>query len=284
MRPTVLLIGCGDFGKNHLRILRELESERRISLLGVAVRTEDHRKELEDQGIAATTDYHEFLEKADAVDITTPATTHYEIARSALPKAHCLVEKPLALKKEHIEDLRQRAGSRILMVGQIYRFNRVLKKIKPQAEGARCKVRFIGPGKMPDGYGALHEFNHAFDIIDYLYGYPGRPRCKESRQNKRFEEYVHLEYPERNIEIEIGWTDSPKERSLTLERDDGEIWCDLIDQEIHGNRNVRVSEKEPLREEIEGFLAAIAGKKPYPDAELALRIHRMIDEAKECMR
>jgi predicted dehydrogenase len=289
MIPSILLIGCGKFGKNHLRVLKELENEHAITFEGAVVKTEKTRSELERDGIRAYTDLEKALVNADAVDIVTPSSTHAEIAAKCLKTAHCLVEKPLAMSQDEIRALDRIAkeSSRVLMVGQIYRFNQALKKIRQMGKPRRILIRLVGGGEMPDDAGALHTFNHAFDILDMIFqSEPINIRCVNLKKKKGLEEYVRLEmeFPEGSASVEIGWMGNMKERSVTLEYGKETVHCDLVKQTIKiDGKETAVKHDEPLKEELKAFISAIKGKRGYPDSRLALRIEKIIERSRREM-
>ncbi len=98
----VLLIGHGKFGAEHRIVWQQLAQEGIATLAGIVVQTEASRRTL-----AATTEIpiHTSLAaidftEIDAIDIATPSETHAALVRQLLPRAHVLVEKPLATSAE----------------------------------------------------------------------------------------------------------------------------------------------------------------------------------------
>jgi predicted dehydrogenase len=78
----ILQIGCGRWGTNHMRVLRNLGVE-----LFVADLSESERQRCLDEGLAAdhvSADFNQFIEQVDAVDIVTPAQTHMPLALTAM--------------------------------------------------------------------------------------------------------------------------------------------------------------------------------------------------------
>jgi predicted dehydrogenase len=90
--------------------------------------------------VSASADAEELNARVDldAVVISTSASTHYELARRALESGkHVLVEKPIALRVDHGEELAtlaERLG-RVLMVGHTFIYNAGIRKMK---ECVRC--------------------------------------------------------------------------------------------------------------------------------------------------
>src|SRR4051794_41143409 len=98
MRPRVGVIGAGNWGLNHVRVLA---AEARCELVGVAEPDAAKRAQIAELAPGARWVPHadELLGAADvdAVVIATPASGHVELALAALAAGkHVLVEKPLA--------------------------------------------------------------------------------------------------------------------------------------------------------------------------------------------
>ncbi|MGA2633427.1 MAG: Gfo/Idh/MocA family oxidoreductase [Terracidiphilus sp.] len=134
------MAGNGAFGKNHLRVYRELEAAGLGVSLVAAVEPDSSRAAdaaakyaipvfaTVDKLLAA--DLH-----LDAASVAVP-TVHHHASASALLDAglDLLVEKPLAASLAEADDLIQRAdkGKRILQVGHLERFNPAVLAIQPQ--------------------------------------------------------------------------------------------------------------------------------------------------------
>ena len=102
-----------------------------------------------DYRVPTTTDYAAVLSDpvVDAVVITTPAATHYELALQALQAGkHVFVEKPLALHPREGKELVDLAKARnlILMVGHILEFHPAIVQLgRLVHEGHLGKIQYI---------------------------------------------------------------------------------------------------------------------------------------------
>ena len=136
----VAVAGAGAFGKNHLRVYRELETAGQPVALVAAVEPDAAR--------AAETSAKYAIPVFATVDELLAADLHLNAATVAVPTVHhhavasvlldagldLLVEKPLAATLAEADDLVQRAdkGSRILQPGHLERFNPAVLAIQPQ--------------------------------------------------------------------------------------------------------------------------------------------------------
>jgi predicted dehydrogenase len=123
-KPRVAVVGAGDFGKNHVRVVRQSE---RADL--VAVVDTNHARVSEvaaANGCAALSDLRELAGKVDAAVVAVPTSAHAEVAGSLLEAGiDVLVEKPMAEDLASADRLIRAAEShgRILQVGHLERFN-----------------------------------------------------------------------------------------------------------------------------------------------------------------
>jgi predicted dehydrogenase len=133
-KMRIALIGYGYWGPNYARVLNELP-ETCVTVICDAQRDRLERAASRFPNVALSSDLRETLRRSDidAVVVSTPASTHYEVARLALESGrHVLVEKPLALEVEHCEQLEELAGKmgRVLMVAHTFLYNPGIQKLR----------------------------------------------------------------------------------------------------------------------------------------------------------
>ena len=132
--------GAGAFGRNHLRVVRELERAGEGVALTAAVEPEATRAaEAEKQyGIRVFATMDELLKtdlKLDAACVAVPTVAHHDVAAALLDAGlDLLVEKPLAAKLSEADDLIERAEKkqRILQPGHLERFNPAVLAVEPR--------------------------------------------------------------------------------------------------------------------------------------------------------
>jgi predicted dehydrogenase len=127
----VAVAGAGAFGRNHLRVYRELETAGLGVALVAAVEPDGARAaETADKyaiPVFATVDDLLTADlRLDAATVAVPTVHHHAVAAQMLDAGiDLLVEKPLATNLTEADDLIERAekGTRILQPGHLERFN-----------------------------------------------------------------------------------------------------------------------------------------------------------------
>lgn len=119
------VLGAGHLGKIHIKCLQELPDH--YELVGFHDPDEATAAEVASQfGIEPFADAGALIAACEVVDIVTPTTTHYELARQCLEAGrHIFIEKPLAQSLEEgraLVALAERTGRKV-QVGHVERFN-----------------------------------------------------------------------------------------------------------------------------------------------------------------
>ncbi|MGA3346648.1 MAG: Gfo/Idh/MocA family oxidoreductase [Terracidiphilus sp.] len=140
----VAVAGAGAFGKNHLRVYRELETAVPDAAMGVALvaavePNAARAAETADRyAIPVFATVEELLAadlRLDAATVAVPTVHHHAVASALLNAGlDLLVEKPLAATLAEADDLIARAdkGKRILQPGHLERFNPAVLAVQPQ--------------------------------------------------------------------------------------------------------------------------------------------------------
>jgi predicted dehydrogenase len=136
----VAVAGAGAFGRNHLRVYRELETAGLGVALVAAVEPDSARADetAAKYAIPVFDTVDKLLAadlKLDAATVAVPTVHHHAVASVLLDAGlDLLVEKPLAASLAEADDLIARAakGQRILQPGHLERFNPAVLAILPQ--------------------------------------------------------------------------------------------------------------------------------------------------------
>ena len=134
------MAGAGAFGRNHLRVYRELETAGSGVVLAAAIEPDPTRAAettakyaipvFPSAGALLAADL-----KLDAASVAVPTIHHHAVAASLLDAGlDLLVEKPIAATLAEADDLIARAdkGRRILQPGHLERFNPAVLAVQPQ--------------------------------------------------------------------------------------------------------------------------------------------------------
>ena len=127
------VIGTGFWGRNHARVLSELDNTRLIAVCDVdASRAEAIGKKHDVYWCSSDEDLLK-MRDVEAVCICTPTMTHAKIALKSIQSGrHVLIEKPMAsMVSEAQRILKEAEGNDVrIMVGFIERFNPTLQRVK----------------------------------------------------------------------------------------------------------------------------------------------------------
>jgi predicted dehydrogenase len=126
------VVGCGEFGRNHVRVYRELEN---VELAGVfdqdASRAAKIAQEFQTQAFPTL----DALRGAvDAATVAVPTVSHAETGCALLEMGiDVLIEKPMAGTLAEADELISTAKrkGRILQVGHVERFNPAVRAVEP---------------------------------------------------------------------------------------------------------------------------------------------------------
>lgn len=181
MQLKVAVIGAGSMGMNHLRVLRDFNSEI-VELVGVADTQEAILKRATSRFyVVGYTDYRQMVEEThpDLVAVVVPTHLHCEVASYLLDQGiHVLVEKPIASTVQEALTLIDRARSHhaLIAVGHVERFNPAIIALKKRISSNQLgrifslHARRIGPfpPRIRDVGVTLDLASHDIDIMRYL--------------------------------------------------------------------------------------------------------------------
>jgi predicted dehydrogenase len=134
-RLKVGVVGVGSLGFHHARILGGIEG---AELVGVHDIRQDRQAEVSAQlGVRAAGTLSELLSLVDACIIAVPTEAHEAVAVEALEHGvHVLVEKPIAPDLDAADRILEAAAEhgRIVQIGHVERFNGALRACEPYLE------------------------------------------------------------------------------------------------------------------------------------------------------
>lgn len=313
--PRVGVVGAGSLGFHHIRILRDLPGVRFAGF--VETRPERAAEVEQELGVASHRSLAELLDAADAVIIVVPTPAHFAVASEAIQKGrHVFIEKPITTTLEQADALLSSARARgvIVQIGHIERFNRAVRAALPFVS----RPRFIDSERLapfsPRGSDVavvLDLMIHDIDLLLTLVGSPAKDiaavgvpvltpmldianarvtftsgavanitSSRISRERKRkiriFQQSGYL-----SLDLAAGTGDFFR---LKSDLDFSAVRTSPVDIAAFVDRiPLEAPEGEPLRLELESFVAALTGEGPVvvsgDDGRLALGVAlRIVEE------
>ncbi|MGQ4556078.1 Gfo/Idh/MocA family oxidoreductase [Halobellus sp. GM3] len=291
------VIGTGYWGSNHARIAAELKAEGEIDEVVLCDVDESRVRELaESYGVRAATDYERLADLGvDAATVSTPSTTHHEIATRLLGDGvDVLVEKPLALDPTEAWDIVSTANEagRTLAVGHIFRHHPALCDLKQRIDrGELGRVKYLATNRFSfraprATTGTLYSLAvHDVDISNYLL--EDRPEWLYCSMDSVVREGIDetativMEYENATSVINESWQVPVfgKRRDLVVVGSEKSAYIDYLEDTVLELYDSRIVERdgalsareegkqvyetehaEPLRAEVEEFVAACRGE------------------------
>jgi UDP-N-acetylglucosamine 3-dehydrogenase len=311
----LLLIGVGRWGMNHLKTLTKLVDE-----LYVVDSDPGQLKVCEKFSIPAdhlSTDYHDFLDRIEGVDVVTPADNHLAICRDCFTRGKdVFVEKPIALTSAEAKtmiSLARKAGV-ILQVGHIYRYHPAVSRIKQiLGEGKLGSVQyayghFMGFKRPRTDVGVTQtDAIHYFDLFNYLFGEPPHAvtAVVKNYLNLPLDDtsVSVLDYHGKMVFIEAGYMPPEKRRDIAIVGDRASLYCDfqknslLFCENRHERqggkcvalegeaRGMPVETEEPLATELKAFLDSTRSRsRPLADGHAGYEALKIVEVCYESSR
>jgi predicted dehydrogenase len=191
------LIGIGNMGQHHARVLSLLKN---VKLVGIADVNIEHGLEAASKYKAKFyEDYRDLIAQVDAVCIAVPTRLHYEVGIACLQAGiHVLIEKPIAATIEEAEALVNAAAESqcILQVGHIERFNPVFQELSQVLKTE--KVLALEAHRMSPYSNRANDVSVVLDLmihdIDLLMELAGAPVVGLTASGSRCPESKYLDY------------------------------------------------------------------------------------------
>lgn len=311
----VALIGTGQWGANHVRVLTELKAPLEL----IVDKNQDTLKKLSSQyDVPVSTNFNEAFKRRDidSIFIATPASTHYSIARQAiLADKDVFVEKPLCTNSRDAKELVELAKkkNKVLMVGHIFRFNPAVIKIKELIEkNTFGEIYFLNSSRIGlrtprTDCGVILDFAvHDFDILSFILNkeYPDEiTAVGNSYLQHGFEDVGFITARFGNIiaNITVSWLTPNKVRELWVVGKDKSASLDYTTQDLQiydigvvpsydsfgdfrlitreGNiSRSPVKTQEPMSIEDAHFLECVEKRTtPIADGNVGLRVIQMVE-------
>jgi predicted dehydrogenase len=297
----VAVVGVGAMGKNHARMYREIAEAELVAVADIHLAQAESVGRLYGVPAYYDYHELMAREHPEAVTVAVPTQLHYQIVSELLDAGcHVLVEKPVAAtvdEAKHLVALAEKYG-RVLMVGHIERYNQAVIELKTRLEAGelgrvfQIHARRLGPfpDRVRDTGVVLDLATHDLDLMRYLIGsevvrvYAEIMREVHTTHEDLFDGLVRFADNTLGL-LEINWLTPTKIRELYVTGERGMFRADYLTQDLYffENAEIHVGEwpalnvlrgvsegtmtrfairkKEPLRAEVEAFLAAVHGDR-----------------------
>jgi predicted dehydrogenase len=304
------VIGTGYLGRLHARVLTEIPNATVVGFVetndAVASEVEQNLKVKRFDSLA------ELAGRIDCAVVATPTTSHYEVARELIERGcDVMIEKPITATVDdarHLISLAKERG-RIIQVGHVERYNPAICAVAPYLSEARYIVAerlgvFVGRSLDIDVMLDLmiHDLNLVLSLL--------RQRVVEIRALGVPVLTSKVDITNVRLELENGAVANLTASRVSQERvrkvrffsSQLYVSVDTKEQEVKGYRltegrviqpiDVVVEKKEPLRAELEAFLACVvdrsrpivSGEDGLEAVELAMRVGEAIEQSMEKFR
>ena len=313
----ICVIGCGRWGKNHLRTLASLGS------LAAAVDVDDAKLSAAMEQYPAINGYNNIEEAVtagyDGYVVATPAETHLPLAMAVISKGlNVLVEKPMTLTANDAQiliDAAKKSGSR-LMVGHVLLFHPAIRKIKELIDSGRIGKLYylystrLNLGNVRTTESVFSSFApHDISVLNYLIG--SKPVDIQAKGVKFLQDEVYdttmtmLEYSDNvHAHIYVSWLHPFKEQRLVVVGSTGMISFDdsTLEKEIHlynkridfekgmpvkveqPDEIVKYDYKPPLEEELKYFIENLDGKISVNIGEEGLEVVKILESVEKMIK
>jgi predicted dehydrogenase len=312
----VAVIGVGSMGKNHVRVYTEIPDADLVAVVDAKREAAEQIAHRYRVPLYTDVCEMLEKERPEAVSIVVPTSEHFRVARQVLEAGcHVLVEKPIAATLEDAEQLILTSDrlNPVLMVGHIERFNPAIIELKRRLNAGelgqifQIYARRLGPfpSRINDVGVVMDLAPHDLDIMRFLTGkevvniYARTKHRLSSHQDDLFVGLINFEDDTLGL-LEINWLTPTKIRELYVTGMYGMFRVNYLTQDLYFYENAEkngsnwntlsllrgvsegevkqfaIRKKEPLRGELEAFLACVRGDRTQhvngKDAQTALSL------------
>jgi predicted dehydrogenase len=295
------VVGVGVMGSNHARVFTDLPG---VELVGVADPDCKQRDFVSGAlGCPAFTAMEGLLASGvDAVTIAAPTHLHRELALTCIGRGvHVLVEKPITPSVEdgHAIIAAARRAGLVLMVGHVERFNPTVEAIKEairHEDILSIAITRVGPfpPRMSNVGVVIDLAVHDIDLIRWFTEseiVEVQPQLSNAVAER--EDIALLQFRTSSgvlAHINTNWLTPFKARNVTIATRNKYIMGDLLTRQVtecfgfqpdgsYSMRHLSVGHAEPLRAELQAFVAAIregtqpavSGEEGVASLEIAIR-------------
>jgi len=274
------VIGCGVMGGHHARILSDLKEAKLVGVFDVDPdRSAPVSQSLNTQ---AFPDLASLLSECEAVSLSTPTSTHFELGMSCLGShTHLLIEKPIALNSLNGQALVNEAASQgvVLGVGMIERFNPAYTALRRLIKndrilGINIKRFSPFPARITDASVVMDMMIHDLDLArDLSFAELDSVKAQglKSHTDKLDEASAKLFFKDGLIvTVDASRLKSDKLRLITVTTNKAIYEADLLAKKLYQRNFEKLSDKleldtkpaDQLTQELRDFCVSIRRGRP----------------------
>ncbi|MBU1230413.1 MAG: Gfo/Idh/MocA family oxidoreductase [Proteobacteria bacterium] len=302
------VIGLGWMGKVHLRNYSEMHG---VEVMGVVDTDQAALDEVAARfGVPTFTNLDDLLARGlDAVSVCVPTSLHHAVGLKVIASgAALLIEKPLAATSAEGAELvaAAKAAGVPLMVGHIERFNPAVQRVKElvgadSGDVISIQIERVGPypPRIQD-VGVIRDLgSHDIDLIRFLTGSEfSQVYAVMTSSTGGHEDNALITAQMANgvlANVNTNWVTPYKSRKIRVAAKSKFIAADLVTQDVKEysqfstyDKSYSVREwpmvyREPVKEELTAFLAAVRHKTPAPiTGEDGLEVLKVIERIFAC--
>ena len=298
------VVGYGNWGKNHVRVLSEL------NLLG-GVYDKFSSSKNSSKKIKFYDSIDDLLNNVHGLIISSPANTHFEIAKRALKTTDVLIEKPIAMKTSDVLALQklEKKYKKLIIVGHQLHFHPAIIKMDELIErGEIGKLKWIysnrlNMGKIRPNENVLWSFApHDLSLIlKFIKSEITNLSVQASKiLNNKIEDTTLSLLDFKNgqkAHVFVSWIHPFKEQRFVIVGDKGslvfsdskkskklQLYKTKIQKDgsisSHNMKNITYTEKEPLKEQALYFIECIKSRKvKINNSTDALKVTKILEES-----
>ena len=303
------VVGYGNWGKNHVRVLSELNH------LGGVYDNLISSKKSNDK-IKFYDSLDDLIDNVDGLIISSPATTHFKIARKALKTLDVLIEKPIAMKISDVLALQklEKESKKLIVVGHQLHFHPAIIKMQELInQGVIGKLKWIysnrlNMGKIRPNENVLWSFApHDLSLIlKFIKSEVSNLSVQASKiLNNKIEDTTLTLLDFKNgqkAHVFVSWIHPFKEQRFVLVGDKGsmvfsdskksnklELYKTIIQKDgsisSHDMENINYIDREPLKEQALYFIECIKSRKvDVNNSTDALKVTRILEESSKIIK
>lgn len=270
---NIALIGLGAMGRNHYRILKQLDNRVNVCGLCDIIQNESY-----DEPFYSDIDTLLRETNPDAAFIVTPTFLHKEMALKCIDhNVNLFIEKPVASTVEDAEIIAEAAKKKALKtcVGYVERFNPVVQALKQELKDKEIytiTITRVGPfpPRIAD-VGVLTDLSvHDIDLIRFITQLKilNKSIFKSRKIHNHHEDNAVLSFELEDTTlagITTNWLTPFKKRTIAVACKESYFEADLITQNLtefwgfkennsYVVRDIHIKKDEPLLKEVEAFL------------------------------